>query len=70
MLLAALAQGIFKILLALFGLCAARSMLLKMDNAGMSNFSRWLENADDLSTSIYYSSRIVAICLLVGFALS
>jgi hypothetical protein len=62
-------QVLFKLLVALGGLMAARAMLMWMDTA-KSYFTDWLDNANDLSTSIYYSARLVGICLLIGLALS
>ena len=67
----ALLQGSYKIILAMIGLMMGRLCLYWFDKYFLSvNFTQWLENANDEAKAIYYGSRFMAVCLLVGLALS
>lgn len=67
----AILEGLFKLSLALLGLILARLLLIWMDRNLVSNqFREWLEKANDQARATYYSGRLIAVCLLVGLALS
>ena len=56
-------QLIFKLTLAVAAIATARAAIAYLDRP----FTHWLSKADDLSRAIYYSGRIIAVCVLVGF---
>ena len=56
-------QLIFKLTLAVAAIATARAAIAYLDRP----FTHWLSKADDLSRAIYYSGRLIAVCVLVGF---
>lgn len=71
MLETALLQGSYKLILALIGLMMGRLCLYWFDKYFLSKiFTKWLDDANDEAKAIYYGSRFMAVCLLVGLALS
>ncbi len=67
----AILQGLFKIILVLIGLVMGRLCLYWFDKYFLSEkFTKWLEGATDEAKAMYYGSRFMAVCLLVGLALS
>ena len=71
MLIAVVVQGLFKIFLAVIGICVGRYTLYLMDNKiEASNFGKWLETANDHAKGVYYGARIISVMLVIGFAFS
>lgn len=71
MLEAVIVQGLFKLALALIGVLGARLVLKWMDKFLVNGaFDIWLKGASDNAKAHYYGYRIIAVCLLIGFAIS
>jgi len=69
MLTAAFAQGFFKIALALIGIVSGRIALMWFDYwMKNSEFTRWLDEAEDNAKAIYYAGRFVGVSLVIGMA--
>jgi len=67
----AIAQGLFKLSIALIGFVGARYALVWMDNrAECTNFGEWLYKASDEAKATYYAGRLIAVALVIGLALS
>ncbi|MCP4526675.1 MAG: hypothetical protein GY833_12295 [Aestuariibacter sp.] len=72
MLETAIAQGLFKICLALVGIGFGRLALFWMDNLiekRETTFSNWIKQAGDNAKAIYYAGRFLAISVIIGCAL-
>ena len=68
---AAILQGLFKLTLAMLGLIMLRISSVWMDKYLVpSEFKNWLEKSSDEARALYYGLRMLALCLLVGLALS
>ena len=62
---------VFKLTVALFAMVGVRFGLMWFDKIiGVHPFSEWINDADDMPKAVYYGLRFVAVCLLVGLALS
>lgn len=62
---------LFKLTVALFALVGVRFALMWFDRIiGVAPFIGWINEADDMAKAVYYGLRFVAVCLLVGLALS
>lgn len=71
MLEAAILQGLFKLSLALIGLIMARLSAGWMDKYLVpSEFKKWLKESSDEARALYYGLRMLALCILVGLAIS
>lgn len=70
MLFIALAQGFFKLVMAVFAILVARGTLLWMDRAMDTGFFESLREASDNARLAYFAARIVGVCILVGLAIS
>ena len=67
-----LMQGGFKLALALAGIIMGRLSLVWMDQAthkSQSHFGKWITEADDQSSAIYYAGRLIFVGLIVGAAI-
>ncbi len=61
----------FKLTVALFALVGVRFALMWFDRiVGVTPFREWINDADDMAKAVYYGLRFVAVCILVGLALS
>jgi hypothetical protein len=70
MLFIALAQGVFKLVMAVAAILAARVTLIWMDHAlGVDFFAAMTEASPDEKMR-YFSARIIGVCILVGLAIS
>lgn len=72
MLETAIAQGLFKIFLALVGIGFGRLTLFWMDNLiekRETNFSNWIKQAGDNAKALYYGLRFIAVAIIIGCAL-
>lgn len=68
---AAILQGLFKLSLAILGLFMIRLSSVWMDKYLVpSDFKNWLEKANDNARALYYGLRMLALCILVGLAIS
>lgn len=68
---AVLIQGLFKLLIAFFGIVMARTTLYWFDKYLVNtSFTQWLEKANDQTKATYYAGRFIAVCLVIGLALS
>ena len=70
----ALAQGVFKLCLAVIAVMVSLALLRWMDRRLSklqpgSFFSRWRENASSEALGVYYGARVIAVCLLVGMVI-
>lgn len=66
----ALAQGVFKLVMAVLAILVARGTLLWMDRAMDTGFFESLREASDNARMAYFAARIVGVCILVGLAIS
>ncbi len=72
MLETAIAQGLFKICLALVGIGFGRLALFWMDNLiekQETTFSNWIKQAGDNAKALYFGMRFLAIAIILGCAL-
>jgi hypothetical protein len=70
MLFIALAQGVFKLVMAVLAILVARGTLLWMDKAMSTGFFTAMNEASADAKMLYFSARIVAVCIVVGLAIS
>jgi hypothetical protein len=79
MLESALAQGLFKIFLAIIGIIAGRIALIWMDRAVQrrienplyrSLFKTFMENSKNEAIAMYYSARLIFVAIIIGSAIS
>jgi hypothetical protein len=66
----AIAQGAFKLIMAVLAIVAARGTLLWMDKAMSTGFFTAMNEASADAKMLYFSARIVAVCIVVGLAIS
>ena len=65
-----IAEGLFKLTLALIGILLGRATLIWFDYwLGDSNFTRWLDKAQDNAKSIYYAGRFIGVSIIIGCAI-
>ena len=61
----------FKLTVALFAMVGVRFGLMWFDRIiGVKPFREWINDASDMAKAVYYGLRFLAVCLLVGLALS
>ena len=60
----------FQLTVAAGGALMARLLLAYFDRRSGGHFKRWIDNANSTDLAIYYGTRILAVCLLFGLALS
>lgn len=66
-----LLTGLFKLTIAIIGFMLARLCLYWMDKfLTTAKFTSWLDNSNDIAKAVYFGSRIIAVALLIGLALS
>ena len=62
---------LLKLTVALLALVGVRFALMWFDRIlGVASFKDWINDADDMAKAVYYGLRFVAVCILVGLALS
>jgi len=62
---------LFKLAIALFALIGVRFALMWFDIISqVVRFGDWINEADDMSKAVYFGCRFIAVCILVGLALS
>jgi hypothetical protein len=66
----ALAQGAFKLLMAMLAIIVARGTLLWLDLHLGGHFDRTMQEASSDARMHYFAARIVAVCIVVGLAIS
>lgn len=66
----AIAQGAFKLIMAVLAIIFARGTLLWMDRAMGTGFFTALNEASPDARMHYFAARIVGVCILVGLAIS
>jgi urea transporter len=66
----AIAQGMFKLALAMVAIALARGTLLWFDRAIGYDFDKIMEEAEPNARIYYYASRLVGVCIVVGLAIS
>lgn len=66
----ALAQGAFKILMAVLAILAARGTLLWLDRAFSTGFMEAMDDASPDAKMLYFTGRFIAVFVLLGLVLS
>ena len=66
----AIAQGSFKLIMAVLAIIFARGTLLWMDRAMTTGFFTTLQEASPDARMHYFAARIVGISILVGLVVS
>ena len=66
----AIAQGSFKLIMAVLAIIAARGTLLWLDLHLGGHFDRSMKEASPDARMHYFAARIVAVCIVVGLAIS
>lgn len=66
----ALAQGVFKLIMAVLAIIFARGTLLWLDKAMTTGFFTTLQEASPDARMHYFAARIVGVCILVGLVVS
>jgi len=75
----AIAQGIFKIFLAIIGILAGRLSLLWMDRAVQKSlddndnetyFKAFMESSDSEDLAKYYGARLIFVAIIIAGAIS
>jgi hypothetical protein len=66
----AILQALFKLVIAIIGVLAARGTLIWMDRRLGTGFKEALDNADANHKLVYFAARIIAVCIVIGLALS
>lgn len=61
---------IIKLLLAVIGVVAGRSVLKRMDAWADFDFKEWINNANDNAKAQYLGYRILAVFILMAWILS
>ncbi|GGA80700.1 hypothetical protein GCM10011369_23310 [Neiella marina] len=68
---AVLVELLFKLVVALAALAAVRVSLMWFDTVlDVEPFKEWINDASDMAKATYYGMRFIAVCLVVGLALS
>lgn len=70
MIFIAIAQGCFKLIMAVLAIIFARGTLLWMDRAMGTGFFSTLNEASPDARMHYFAARIIAVCIVVGLAIS
>jgi hypothetical protein len=60
----------FKLMMAGIGYYFIRLILAHLDKIIDFNFKEWMKTASDTAKAIYLSSRIMGICIYVGWVVS
>lgn len=66
----ALAQGAFKLLMAVLAIIVARGTLFWLDHHLGGHFNRSMQEASPDARMYYFAARIIAVCIVVGLAIS
>lgn len=62
---------LFKLTVAFCALVGVRLGLMWFDRSiGVKPFREWINDAEPMVKAVYYGMRFIAVCLLVGLALS
>jgi hypothetical protein len=66
----ALAQGSFKLIMAVLAILFARGTLLWLDLHLGGHFDKAMKEANPDARMVYFAARIIAVCIVVGLAIS